>query len=166
MKKSTKEYILTKPLTEGANGHFYLETITIRVGKEPSDIVEAPCAKTFRKTCFKACMESATEMGCKITLGLNRLSILQDDLNSEECLHVINSLNSNISMINERILDVLLPEADYQSEHEEEFKVVADKVRQLLLKNQQTTKEVTELIQSITPKIEHDNRSPVIECIV
>lgn len=154
MRKTTQntiEYILTKPLTEGSNGHFYLETITVRVGKEPSDIVEAACAKTFRKTCFKACMESATEMDYKITLGLNRLSILHDDLNNEERFHVVNSLYSSISEINERILEVLLPEADSVDEHGEEVGVVADKVRQLILKNQQTTKEVRELIQSIIP---------------
>lgn len=149
MKKITKEYILTKPLAEGSNGHFYLETITVRVGKEPSDIVEAACAKTFRKTSFKACMESATEMGYKITLGLNGLSILHDDLDVEEHLRVVNSLNSNLSTISERILEVLLPEADSVDEHGGEVDIVAEKVRQLILKNQQTAKEVTELIQSI-----------------
>lgn len=152
MKKVTKEYVLTKPSYSDSSGNLCLETITVRVGKEPSDIVEAACAKTFRKTSFKACMESATEMGYKITLGLNGLSILHDDLDVEEHLRVVNSLNSNISMINERILDVLLPEADPVDEHGGEVNLVAEKVRQLILKNQQTAKEVTELIQSITQK--------------
>lgn len=152
MKEIKKEYILTKPLTEDSNGNFYLETITVRVGKEPSDIVEAACAKTFGKTCFKACMESATEMKYKTTLGLNRLSTLMDNLNYEECLQVINSLNSNISIINERILDGFLLEVDHIGGYGEEIKILADTVRQLILKNQQTTEEVTELIQSIVQK--------------
>lgn len=151
MRKTAREYILTKPSTRGSNGNLYLETITVRVKEAPSGTTDEACAKVFENTCFKVCIRNATEMGYKTLLSLNRISLLRNELDSEECLHVINSLNSNISMINERILEVLLPEADSVDEHGEEVGVVADKVHQLILKNQQATKEVEELIQSITP---------------
>lgn len=151
MRKNAREYILTKPSTSGSNGNLYLETITVRVKEALSGTVDEACAKVFENTCFKSCMQSAMEMGHETIFKLNRISLLHDDLDCEERLHVVNSLYSSISEINERILEVLLPEADSVDEHGEEVGVVADKVRQLILKNQQTTKEVRELIQSITP---------------
>lgn len=152
MKKVTKEYVLTKPSYSDSSGNLCLETITVRVKAAPYDIVAEACAKTFERTCFNVIMESITKMGSNILGSLNRISLLHEDLDVEERLRVVNSLNSNISMINERILDVLLPEADPVDEHGGEVNLVAEKVRQLILKNQQTAKEVTELIQSITQK--------------
>lgn len=87
-----------------------------------------------------ACARRALTKGfAKYSQMLISIKLLRN-LKHRDCmerLHMVNFLNSNISKINERILNTLLPETATAGEHGDDVKVVTDEVRRLILRSQQ-----------------------------